>query len=186
MRRPRDASDQHAGEAGAAVRAEHDEACVVLVGDLDDALPGGRGLGRRGTGLEPRASASEAPSAAVCSAARSTSATCAASNCTPPAGRKPTSNGSQTVRTSASRPGSAGGRPRRSRLRQVRPVVGEYDRAAEPCCVLSSWLCGLLGERAVAARLRTAASSGGEYQAGPSPSMNRSRSGVCGRAPPST
>src|SRR2546430_4620014 len=40
-----DAADQHAGEAGAAVGAEHDQACVVLIGELDDPLPGGRRLG---------------------------------------------------------------------------------------------------------------------------------------------
>ena len=43
--------------------------------------------------LNPAAWASEAPSAAVCSAARLTSEICAASNRTPPTGTKPTSNG---------------------------------------------------------------------------------------------
>ena len=50
---------------------------------------------------------SAAPSAAVCAAAALTSAICAASNWSPAAGRKPTSNGCHTVTTSASPPASS-------------------------------------------------------------------------------
>ena len=99
-----DASDQHACEPGAPVGAEHDQAGVVLVGGLDDSLPGGRRFGPAPRASNPACWASRAPSAAVCSAASLTSETCAASNRTPPAGTKPTSNGCPTVITSASRP----------------------------------------------------------------------------------
>src|SRR5690349_13964718 len=55
---------------------------------------------------KPAASASAAPSAAVLAAASLTSLIWAASNSSPPAGRKPTSKGCHTVRISASPPES--------------------------------------------------------------------------------
>ena len=42
--RGRDAALQVAEQPAAAVRAEHDQACVVFVGGRDDALPGRRRL----------------------------------------------------------------------------------------------------------------------------------------------
>src|SRR5262249_18727868 len=71
-------------------------------------------------------------------------------------------------------------------LREVGAVVGEHDRSARGFEGFGGHVRAASSVNARRRwRLRTAASSGGEYHAGPSPFMKRSRSGVWGRARPS-
>ena len=81
--RGRDAPDEDSREPGDSVRAKHDHARVVLIGNLRYRLPRRRAFDAALSARKPAVFASEAPSAAVCSAAARTSPIWAASNSQP-------------------------------------------------------------------------------------------------------
>ena len=102
-----DAPNEMPREPAVVVGAEHDEARFALLGDFDDPLPGWRCLIATLCARNPAFSASDAPYAAVSSAAFRTSVASAALKCPSLAGRNPTSPGCHTHTTSASRPGAS-------------------------------------------------------------------------------
>ena len=84
--------------------------------------------------------------------------------------------GARRVRTSASRPGRAGGRPRRSRASRARSRRRRTRPGRAARCrgrVGHALARAPRRARVASSRSRTAARSGGEYHAGPSPSMKR-------------
>ena len=137
----------------------------------------------------PAFSASEAPWLAVCSrgllAPRSRSGRRSAGRRRARIRRLPVARRRGRARRGRVR---AAGRPARSRAGRARSRRRRRGRVRRPRrrgvwppsqSALSVATC------VVAMRPRSFASSGGEYQAGRSPARKRSRSGVCGRAPPS-
>ncbi len=123
-----------------------------------------------------------------------TSSAAAASKCCPSTGTKPTSAGCQTQTTSASRPG-ASCLPACSIAKrgELGAVVGEDHRAGRrhrrPAGRIGAHLSPLLrsrdGDRRWAHGAAAPAAAASARPA-PSPPRKPSRSGVCGRAPPST
>ena len=139
----------------------------------------------------PALSASDAPCAAVRSAACRTSTARSASKCLRVSGREPDLDGlpdAHDHRVSLGRQLRRGMRDRE--LGELGSVVGEDHRPGsvpQRRAVRCRGARGRLDRDSRAGRPgRSRASSGGEYQAGDSPSMNSSRSGRCGRAPLST
>ena len=94
-------------EPAPAVRAEHDQARVVLLGGLDDALPGRRGLDGHALRAEPgllgqRGSVRSGLFRGLLHLGRLSASKCCLST-----GMNPTSTGCQTQTTRASRPGAS-------------------------------------------------------------------------------
>ena len=180
-RRRRRRSREDAAEPAAAVGAEHDEARVALLGDVDDPFQVGaastatragskaRGLGARG---------------AVCRGLLGGRPHLARSRPrrTPPAGghesdveRLPDGDDERRRASSraARRPARSRAWPDRSRRRRTPPgAEPRFDGSSSTTRVSSASV-------AAAGVVAHAASSGGEYHAGPLPSRKRSRSGVC-------
>ena len=189
-----DAAEQMSHEPAAAVGAEHDEARLRARrrrrrSPSTSALP----RSPRSAAGTPPASASDAPCAAVSSAALPHLAGVLGRVELPLAGghesdvaRLPDAD---DQRVAPGRKLAAGLLDRE--LRELRAVVGEAAPArrrrgrSAPASLgaIVSWHSRSRGGRRQARS--NSASSGGEYQAGPSPSTKPSMSGACGRAPPS-
>ena len=106
--RGRDAALQMAEQPAAAVRSEHDQARLVLVGGGDDALPCRCRFDGGATRPEPASTASDAPWAAVRSAARRTSMARSASKCPSSVGVNPDVDGLPHADDHRVSPGPAG------------------------------------------------------------------------------
>ena len=109
----RDAAHQVPHEPRAAVRADHDQARVVLLGGLDDALPGRRGLDRHAWRAEAGLLRQRGSVGGGLLRGPSTSDAWSASKCRSLVGTNPTSAGCQTQTTSACLPGRELPRPAR-------------------------------------------------------------------------